>query len=245
MFGWESAATARASRSKRARACASVATVLRQDLDGDLALELVIARPVDLAHAAGADRGQDLVGGQSRPRRQRSPAGGRRSLLDLRLLEQGRRLEKARGRRVVRGQQRLDLASQLGVLRADLRQIGASRLARPLHGRRKHRLHLRPALRRHGDGLESSRCSHALATTHLRWTVALGDLQGRGSFVDRESAEKAQLHDLRLLGVERGELFSASSTAMTSTSRGFVKTSVSIIDTASPPPRFCAARRRA
>jgi hypothetical protein len=33
----------------------------RQDLDGDIAVELCVACPVDLAHAARANRGQNLI----------------------------------------------------------------------------------------------------------------------------------------------------------------------------------------
>ena len=61
MFGCESEATALASRSKRARA-SGFAAVLREDLDGDVAVELRVARAVDLAHAARAERREDLVG---------------------------------------------------------------------------------------------------------------------------------------------------------------------------------------
>ena len=39
---------------------------LGQDLDGDLAIELRIPRAVDLAHAAGAEGREDLVGTESR-----------------------------------------------------------------------------------------------------------------------------------------------------------------------------------
>ena len=34
---------------------------LGQDLDRDVAIQLRVARAIDLAHAAGAERGQDLV----------------------------------------------------------------------------------------------------------------------------------------------------------------------------------------
>ena len=36
--------------------------VRRQDLDGDVPTELAVARAIDLAHAAGAERGHDRVG---------------------------------------------------------------------------------------------------------------------------------------------------------------------------------------
>src|SRR5205085_9581127 len=38
----------------------------RQDLDRDVPLELRVASPVDLAHPAGADRREDLVGSELR-----------------------------------------------------------------------------------------------------------------------------------------------------------------------------------
>ena len=56
MFGWESFATLIASRSKRARASGSAASVGRENLDGDLALEARVAGAIDLAHPAGAER---------------------------------------------------------------------------------------------------------------------------------------------------------------------------------------------
>src|SRR5215467_13034211 len=41
------------------------------DLDGDVAFELRVVRAVHLAHAAGAERGKDLVGTEFRARGQR------------------------------------------------------------------------------------------------------------------------------------------------------------------------------
>ena len=61
MLGCESAATALASGWKRASESRVVGEVLRQHLDRDVALEARVARAVDLAHAAGAERRQDLV----------------------------------------------------------------------------------------------------------------------------------------------------------------------------------------
>ena len=42
----------------------------RQHLDGDVALQAVVARAIDLAHAAGPDRSDDLVVTECRARRQ-------------------------------------------------------------------------------------------------------------------------------------------------------------------------------
>ena len=55
MFGWFKAEAVRASFSKRARRSASSGESRRQHLDRDLARELRVPRPVDLAHAAGAE----------------------------------------------------------------------------------------------------------------------------------------------------------------------------------------------
>ena len=47
---------ARASRSNRSRNCGSAAKCVGQDLDRDGAIEPRVARAIDLAHAAGAER---------------------------------------------------------------------------------------------------------------------------------------------------------------------------------------------
>ena len=60
MLGCESAAIALASAWKRDERV-GVVEVLRQHLDRDVALEPRVARAVDLAHAARAERRQDLV----------------------------------------------------------------------------------------------------------------------------------------------------------------------------------------
>ena len=60
MFGWFSPPAARASCSNRRRRSASSEKRRGQDLDRDVALQLMIARPVDLAHAAGAQRAENL-----------------------------------------------------------------------------------------------------------------------------------------------------------------------------------------
>ena len=56
MFGWLSDASTCASRSKRARRSGSAANASGQDLERDVALQLRVARAIDLAHAAGAER---------------------------------------------------------------------------------------------------------------------------------------------------------------------------------------------
>ena len=61
MCGWFRLAMVFASRSKRARRSGSPRDVGGQDLDGDRAIEAGVAGLVDLAHAAGADRGLDFV----------------------------------------------------------------------------------------------------------------------------------------------------------------------------------------
>ena len=65
--GWRGCSGARArrprwaSRSKRARAVVVRGEPARQDLDRHVAVERGVARAVDLAHAAGAERRDDLV----------------------------------------------------------------------------------------------------------------------------------------------------------------------------------------
>jgi hypothetical protein len=39
----------------------------RQDLDGDVAVQPRVARAIDLAHAAGTERGEDFVRAETRP----------------------------------------------------------------------------------------------------------------------------------------------------------------------------------
>ena len=52
----------------------TLAAVLRQDLDRHVALELRVARAIDLAHPAGTERGDDGVGAEARSRGQRHGA---------------------------------------------------------------------------------------------------------------------------------------------------------------------------
>ncbi len=66
MFGWLIAATARASRSNRARASGSSASVRGQHFDGDVAAEPRVVGLVDFAHAAGADGRNDFVRAEAR-----------------------------------------------------------------------------------------------------------------------------------------------------------------------------------
>ena len=71
MLGWDSAATARASRSKRASASGSLETRSGQHLHGDLAPEPRVPRAVDLPHPSGAEAGDQLVGTEARAGRDR------------------------------------------------------------------------------------------------------------------------------------------------------------------------------
>ena len=61
MWGWFSAASVLASRSKRASRSESSANGVRQNLDGDLAPKVGIERAIDFTHPARADLGSDLV----------------------------------------------------------------------------------------------------------------------------------------------------------------------------------------
>ena len=49
---------------------------LGQDLDRDVAIELRVARAIHLAHAAGAERGEDLVGAEARAEGKGQPLAG-------------------------------------------------------------------------------------------------------------------------------------------------------------------------
>ena len=66
MWGWLRDETALASRSKRARNCSLSARLRRQDLERDVAIEPRVLRAVDLAHAPGADGGENFVGPEAR-----------------------------------------------------------------------------------------------------------------------------------------------------------------------------------
>ena len=66
MLGCESVATALASRSKRARRPGLVCEEVGQDFDRDVTIQLRVARPIDLAHAACADLGEDVVATEAR-----------------------------------------------------------------------------------------------------------------------------------------------------------------------------------
>jgi hypothetical protein len=71
MFGWFSEASTRASRSNRASAVRVVGKGAGQHLERDLAAETAIDRAVDLAHAAAADQGDDIIGREGVAGRQR------------------------------------------------------------------------------------------------------------------------------------------------------------------------------
>ena len=57
----------RASRSKRSRRVRAIGQVRGQDFDRDGAVQPRVAGFIDLAHAARADRGEDLVGAHRFP----------------------------------------------------------------------------------------------------------------------------------------------------------------------------------
>jgi hypothetical protein len=72
---------ARASRSKRSRSPASPASAAGRNLDRDQAIEPGIAPPIHFAHAPRADEGDDFVGTELCPRRQRQQTGPDYSLI--------------------------------------------------------------------------------------------------------------------------------------------------------------------
>ena len=61
MFGWFSDEADRASCSNRLRRSGVGGELGREDLDRDLAAQALVARAVDLAHASGPERREDLV----------------------------------------------------------------------------------------------------------------------------------------------------------------------------------------
>ena len=63
MFGWLSDEADLASSTKRRSALLVLDELGRQDLERDVALERLVLREVDLAHAAGAERADDPVVG--------------------------------------------------------------------------------------------------------------------------------------------------------------------------------------
>ena len=71
MLEWFSEASTRASRSKRASRFRIPHQSLRQDLDRHIPVEPAASSAIHLAHAAGPDRRQDLVGAEARTGRER------------------------------------------------------------------------------------------------------------------------------------------------------------------------------
>ena len=69
MLGWESDPARRASCSKRRRRSGLCAELGGQHLDRDVAAEAGVARAVDLAHPAGAEKAEDLVRPETRTHR--------------------------------------------------------------------------------------------------------------------------------------------------------------------------------
>ena len=61
MFGWLSAEAARASCAKRPRRSRIGGEALGQELDRDVAVQLLVMRPPDLAHPAAAEAGHELA----------------------------------------------------------------------------------------------------------------------------------------------------------------------------------------
>ena len=66
MFGWFSDASTSGFALKAREPIVVRGERGRQNLDGDLAFELRVRRAVDLAHAAGADGGDDFIGAETR-----------------------------------------------------------------------------------------------------------------------------------------------------------------------------------
>ena len=83
MLRWFSDASTSASRWKRARRSGSAANDRGSTLIATCALQLGVGRAIDLAHAARADAGGDLVRANLRPRSQRHRRGNYMVVLDL------------------------------------------------------------------------------------------------------------------------------------------------------------------
>ena len=64
--GWERRESTCASRRKRSRVSRADAPAGAEQLDGDVAVEVGVAGPPDLAHAAGADAFEELVAAEGR-----------------------------------------------------------------------------------------------------------------------------------------------------------------------------------
>ena len=179
MFGWLSVASSCASRVNRARRSGSSAEELRQHLQGDVAIQLRVARAVHLAHGARSKRGDDFVGtdslsgGEHGVRHGGLHRGrwGRERIGKHGLAGDRQSIEEA-GIRGVRRQQRLDFTTQPIVVSGHRGQKGVALVGRPFHSFLKQRLHARPAFVRHGRASEpSSRLSHAFAVRQSRLAV--------------------------------------------------------------------------
>ena len=70
MFGWFSDASVCASRVNRASRSGLFANEVGQDFERDIAIQLRIARAIDLSHAAFADRRGDFVDSETRAGRE-------------------------------------------------------------------------------------------------------------------------------------------------------------------------------
>ena len=121
MFGWLSEARTRASRSESPQAVRIVCEIRGQELDGHLAIEPGVARPIDLAHAAFADERSQDIGPEP------GPFAARAGHLACERLH-----AVAEQRSILLGQQRLHLVLQRGITVAGLREKGAPLVRRTL-----------------------------------------------------------------------------------------------------------------
>ena len=119
-------ASRRASRAKRARRSGSAREVRRQDLDGDVAPELAVARAIDLAHAAGAERRHDRVWAELTIRSSAAADRVRRDAGHTTAAGVSRNRAEADSKR----EQRLDFLPQRLISMARLRQERAALLRR-------------------------------------------------------------------------------------------------------------------
>ena len=127
----------------------------RQHLDSDVAAKARVARLIDLAHPARADKGDNFVGTQQGAR-----GKSRRDLCTARArVEFGgdRRLFQEACCLVVRRQQPLDLGAQIEVRAAGFVEKRASLVRRLRERSMKERLYLQPAFSLWEKGLTTSR----------------------------------------------------------------------------------------
>ena len=143
MFGWFRDASDLRLPLESREAIGIVGERLGQDLDRDVALQLRIARAIDLAHAARAERARRF---RKDPREDQRRGRGDDGVSSIDVWR--RPIEDACVRGVPR-QQRLDFTTQGFVVTRRGGQKGVALAGRPIRSGLKQRLYSRPSLVRH------------------------------------------------------------------------------------------------